>query len=64
MHRYQYIFYNIQAIVMTLALVLAAIKADPYNYDEGIDIFRGICEASTFLFILYNLISEVFQAKR
>ena len=49
---------------MTLALVLAARKADPFKYDEGVDIFRGICEVLLFLSISYNVLVEVYQFKR
>ena len=49
---------------MTLALVLAARKADPREYDEGVDIFRGICEVLLFLCIMYNVLVEVYQFKR
>ena len=49
---------------MTLALVLAARKADPREYDEGIDVFRGICEGLLFLCITYNVFVEVYQFKR
>ena len=49
---------------MTLALVLAARKADPREYDEGVDIFRGICEALLLLCITYNVFVEVYQFKR
>ena len=49
---------------MTLALVLAARKTDPREYDEGIDKFRGVCEAFLFLCIIYNVFVEVYQFKR
>ena len=49
---------------MTSALVLAARKTDPRKYDEGVDIFRGICEAVLVLCILYNVLVELYQFKR
>ena len=49
---------------MTLALVLAARKTDPFKYDEDVDIFRGICEVLLFLSISYNVLVEVYQFKR
>ena len=63
-HRLQGIFYISKVIFMTLALVLAARKTDPFNYDKGIDVFRGICEAFTFLIILWHFASEMFQVIR
>ena len=62
--RSQYIFYVIHSIFLTIALVLAARKTDPSSYDEGIDIFRGICEALLLLSIFYNLLVEIYQLKR
>ena len=49
---------------MTSALILAARKTDPREYDDGIDIFRGICEALFFLSIIYNACVEAYQFKR
>ena len=60
----QFIFYIIHTVIMTSALVLAARKTDPREYDDGIDIFRGICEVIFFLFIIYNACAEANQFKR
>ena len=49
---------------MTLALVLAAIKTDPREYNVGVDIFRGICEGLLMLCIAYNVLVEVYQFAR
>ena len=49
---------------MTLALVLAAKKSDPRDYNEDVDKFRGICEVILFLCILRNIFTEVYQLKR
>jgi len=49
---------------MTTALVLAARKTNPHEYDEGVDILRGMCEALLFLCIMYNVFVEVYQLKR
>ena len=49
---------------MTTALVLAARKTDPREYDEGVDILRGIFEPLLFLCIIYNVFAEMFQFKR
>ena len=49
---------------MTLALILAARKQDPRDYDGGIDIFRGICESFLLIFTLYNFVTEVYQLKK
>ena len=49
---------------MTTALVLAAREMDPREYDEGVDIVRGICEALFFLCIMYNVLRELYQFKR
>ena len=62
--RTQLVFYIIHTAIMTSALVLAAKKANPHDYDEGVDIFRGICEAFLMLCITYNVCVELFQCKR
>ena len=49
---------------MTLALVLAARKQDPRDYDEGVDVFRVICESFLLIFTLYNFFTEVYQLKK
>ena len=49
---------------MTSALVLAAKKTNPRDYDEGVDIFRGICEALFMLCIMYNVCVELYQCIR
>ena len=49
---------------MTSTLVLAARKTNPREYDEGVDIFRGMCEVLLFLCIMYNVFGEVYQLKR
>ena len=63
-YRSQFIFYVMHTIIMTLTLVLAARKTDPNEYDEGIDIFRGICEVLFSLSVMYNVFVEVYQFKR
>ena len=63
-HRNQFLFFLFQTIVKTLALILAARKIDPSNYDTGVDIFRGLCEAVLICCILYNVVVEVSQFKR
>ena len=63
-YRSQFIFYIIHTVIMTSALILAARKTDPLEYDDGIDIFRGICEALFFLSIIYNACVEAYQFKR
>ena len=62
--RNQFLFFLLHSLVMTLALVLAARKQDPRDYDEGIDIFRGICESFLLIFTLYNFVTEVYQLKK
>ena len=49
---------------MTTALVLAAQKADPREYDEGVDILRGICEVFLFLCTMYNVLVKAYQFKK
>lgn len=49
---------------MTLALVLAAKKQNPSLYDEGVDIFRGICEGVLVLCVMYNVFREMYKLKR
>jgi len=63
-YRIQFIFFLFHSTVMTLALVLAARKQDPRDYDEGIDIFRGICEALFLLVTLYTMLIECYQFKK
>ena len=62
--RTQFIFYIIHTAIMTSAFVLAAEKANPRDYDEGVDIFRGICEALFILCIMYNVCVELYQCIR
>ena len=62
--RIQFIFFLVHSIVLTLALVLAARKQDPRDYDEGVDVFRGICEAFLLIFTLYNLLVELNQLRK
>ena len=59
--RFQFIFFLVHCLVLTLALVLAARKQDPRNYDEGVDIFRGMCEGFLIIFTLYTLVIEIYQ---
>lgn len=63
-YRNQFIFFLFHSVVMTLALVLAARKQDPRDYDEGIDIFRGICEAILLIVTLYTMFIEIYQLKK
>ena len=63
-YRSQFIFYIFHTAIMTLALILAARKSDPREYDEGVDILRGICEVLLFLCIMYNVFVETYQLKR
>ena len=49
---------------MTVALVLAARKQDPRDYDEGVDVFRGICESVLLIITIYNFATEVYQLKK
>ena len=49
---------------MTVALVLAARETDPSNYDDGVDILRGMFEIAFISCMLYNVIVEVSQLKR
>ncbi|XP_065884791.1 transient receptor potential cation channel subfamily A member 1-like isoform X2 [Dysidea avara] len=60
----QFLFFLFHTGVMTLALILAARENDPSNYDDGVDIFRGICEAVLICCILYNVIVEIYQIKK
>ena len=62
--RWQFVFYIVNTAVMTLALVLAARKTDPREYDEGIDKFRGVCEVLLSFFVIYNFLEEVYQIIR
>ena len=64
LYRNQFAFYLVYTAIMTLALVLAARKSDPLDYNEGIDIFRGLCEAVIFLFVIYNVCREGYQLKK
>ena len=49
---------------MTIAFVLGARKSNPQEYDESVDIFRGINEALLAICIIYNLLVEIYQFKR
>ena len=57
-------FYITHTVIMTLALFIATRKADPWVYDEGIDIFRGICEVALALFLLCDVFVQLSQMKR
>ena len=60
----QFILFLVHTSILTVALVLAARKQDPRDYDEGVDVFRGICEAFLLIFTLYTLLIEVYQLKK
>ena len=60
----QFILFLVHTIVLTVALVLAARKQDPRDYDEGVDVFRGICEALLLIFTMYTSLIEVYQLKK
>ena len=62
--RNQFLFFLVHSLVMTLALVLAARKQDPRDYDEGVDVFRGICESVLLIITIYNFATEVYQLKK
>ena len=62
--RTQFIFYIIHTAIMTSAFVLAAKKANPHDYDEGVDIFRAACEGLLILCIIYNVCVELYQCIR
>ena len=49
--------------ILTCALILAAHKLDPRQYDTPVDIFRGICEGVSFIAIGYNGIAELNQIR-
>ena len=57
-------FFLIHTVILTVALVLAARKQDPHDYDEGVDVFRGICEALLLIVTMYTLLIEVYQLKK
>ena len=57
----QFILFLVHTSILTVALVLAARKQDPRDYDEGVDVFRGICEAFLFIFTFYTLLIEIYQ---
>lgn len=57
-------FYIIHTVIMILALLIAARKANPLAYDDGIDKFRGICEAFLGLFFVYDVYAMVHQVIR
>ena len=57
-------FYIIHTVIMILALLIAARKANPLAYDEGVDIFRGICEGFLVLLFLYDVYALVHQMIR
>ena len=63
-YRNQFLFFLFHTGVMTLALVLAARENDPSNYDDGVDIFRGICETVFICCILYSLVVEGYQLRK
>ena len=60
----QFVHFLVYTIIMTVALVLAARKLDPLYYDEGVDVFRGMCEVLLLLCIIYNALRETYHFKR
>ena len=60
-HSLEFSLYLVQGVFLTLAIVLAARKSDPRQYDEPLDMFRGVCEAISMLIILYNGVSELIE---
>ena len=57
-------FYIIHTVIMILALLIAARKANPLAYDDSIDKFRGICEGFLGLFFVYDVYALVHQMIR
>ena len=62
--RVQFILFLLHSLILTLSLVLAARKQDPRDYDEGVDVFRGICEGFLLIFTLYTLVIEIYQLRK
>ena len=62
--RIKFILFIIHTVIMTSALVLAARKSDPRDYDANVDILRGVCEAALLICILWNIPRELYQLKR
>ena len=61
--RLQFCCFLIVMATLTSALVLAARKQDPRQYNEPVDIFRGLCEAIAALLLGYYGISELNQLR-
>ena len=49
---------------LTTSLVLAARTTDPSEYDEPLDWFRLTCEIVTLLWILVDLVLEIYELGR
>lgn len=60
-HRIEFLLYMVQVLFLTLAVVLAARKSDPRQYNEPVDVFRGLCEAISVLIILWNGVFELIE---
>lgn len=47
--------------ILTPAIVFAAHKPDPRQYNEPLDVFRGVLEAIALLITFFNCASELIQ---
>ena len=60
------VVYAVRMLFFGLALLIAA-RPDldnPGCYRDGWDYFRGICEAISLMFFLFNLVSEILEMIR
>ena len=57
----QFAFYILFLVLMSCAFFLAAKETETDVYQDGVDIFRGICEILTILFCLFYAVSELDQ---
>ena len=62
-HRLEFVYYLITLLALMLALVLAANRDDPRDYNSSLDGFRLFCEIATLILTLLNGLSEINEMR-
>lgn len=60
-HSIEFVLYLVLGLFLTPAIVLAANKSDPRQYNKLLDVFRGICEGVSILVILITGVIELLK---
>ena len=48
-------------LVLSCALLLAAYEQHPNEYDDPVDIFRGVCEGATLVMLILSTMTELYH---